>query len=564
MSFKAQRNPGPRVFPLRPMRDRPRGRAQHRSLAVLAGLLIQCADPPLAPAGAADSSQLPMDADLYAFSAHELERMFASLAQRPANHGQGVVAADAIRLARAHARVSGSCGLCARVRSFVESALSTPDARACDTGLAYAQLLAKEGNAPGHALAAARSVLEHARRWPDAGRCISEARRTQTLLLPADQEVARAPADASVKGESAAMIDPAEFVAARASGRRVALEQIRVYGAGEREVRVVLGLDGPALFRRGEIAAEAPLPRRIFLDLDGVALAPGAHAVLPVAAGGVQRVRAFVLDAATTRVSFDIAEDASYHVFFLTDPYRVILDFRAQQNVASEAARVRTLVLDPGHGGMQSGAHGPNGVDEASVALSLALRVRRLLARALPDVRVVLTRESDRAVSLEERSAIANAVDAELFVSIHLNASASASDKGGVSTYVLDTSDDAQALRLAARENGAQERDVTDLQKLFAGLYRRDQVGHSLELAQFVHAATLRAGRRRLPKLADRGVKRAMFYVLVGARMPAVLCEASFITRPEEAAALKTDAYRQALAEGIAEGIAAYGRGHAR
>jgi N-acetylmuramoyl-L-alanine amidase len=541
--------------------------SRHGSALLALGLLFSCAEPKAAtgPSAAGASTQLPQDSDLYACSATELERLFVQLSQRSAQRSRSSVAADAIRLARAHARVTGSCGLCARVGPLVEAALTAAQPAACETGLAFAQLLAKEGAARDAARNAARSVAEHAKSWPDAAACIGQARRTQALLRLTDGDAAEGTQVASnPELEVGRSVDPAAFVAAHASVRGVALEQIRVYGAGEREVRVVLGLDAPAVFRRGEIASDGPLPRRTFLDLDGVALAPGAHALLPVAAGGVMRVRAFVLDPATTRVSFDIEERTSYHVFFLTDPYRVIVDFSSQREPQHDREATRTIVLDPGHGGTQAGARGPNGLDEASVALSIALRVRRLLARALPEVRVVLTRDSDRAVSLEERSAIANALDAELFVSIHLNASTAGSDKGGVSTYVLDTSDDVQALRLAARENGAQEQDVTDLQKLFAGLYRRDQVGHSLELARAVHAATLRGGRRQLPGLADRGVKRAMFYVLVGARMPAVLCEASFITRPEEATALKTDKYRQALAEGIAEGIVAYGRESAR
>jgi N-acetylmuramoyl-L-alanine amidase len=141
-----------------------------------------------------------------------------------------------------------------------------------------------------------------------------------------------------------------------------------------------------------------------------------------------------------------------------------------------------------------------------------------------------------------------------------LNASPSPEDRGGVSTFVLDATHDAQALGLAARENEAAEADVSELQPLFASLVRHEQVAKSLDLAHVVHQATLKAGRRKLPGLVDRGVKRALFYVLVGARMPAILCEASFLTRPEEAAALRTDHYRQLLAEGIAEGIARYVR----
>lgn len=169
-----------------------------------------------------------------------------------------------------------------------------------------------------------------------------------------------------------------------------------------------------------------------------------------------------------------------------------------------------------------------------------------------------MTRDRDVFVTLEERSALANALDADLFVSIHLNASPSADDKGGVSTYVLDSTTDAAAIRLAAQENGTEEAGVSALQLVLASLYRKEQVGQSLDLAHEVQQATLRAGRMLLPGLNDRGVKRALFYVLVGARMPAILVEASFITRPEEAIALATDEYRQRLAEGIAQGITRY------
>jgi N-acetylmuramoyl-L-alanine amidase len=150
---------------------------------------------------------------------------------------------------------------------------------------------------------------------------------------------------------------------------------------------------------------------------------------------------------------------------------------------------------------------------------------------------------------------MANAAGADLFASIHLNASEQPVDHGGVATFVLDSSDERQAIRLAARENGTTPAEVTGLQKILAGLHRREQVAASREVARDVQRATLQAGRRILPSLHDRGVKEAMFYVLVGARMPAVLVEASFLTHPEQAKALETERYRQALAEGIAVGL---------
>jgi N-acetylmuramoyl-L-alanine amidase len=275
---------------------------------------------------------------------------------------------------------------------------------------------------------------------------------------------------------------------------------------------------------------------------------------------GLGSIRTSALDAHTTRVTFDLQPSTQYRVFYLPKPYRLVLDFRPLETPEQRDSGIRTIVLDPGHGGAQAGARAANGLAESEVALAIALRVRKVLARTLPEPRVILTRERDQFVSLPERAAIANALGADLFVSIHLNASPSPEDRGGLSTHVLDTTHDPQSLGLAARENEAGEADMSALLPLVAPLVRREQVARSLELAHSVHRAALRSGRRMLPDLVDRGVRRALFYVLVGARMPAILCEASFLSRPEEAEALGTDQYRQLLAEGIAEGIARYVR----
>lgn len=405
------------------------------------------------------------------------------------------------------------------------------------------------------------------------GRVPSSAAEERSLYALSSQ--AREPLERGAAGDAhepsaseSTAVDVSEFAEARAEGKGAMLDAITVYGKpdtkanGGGQVRAVLALDAVASFQPSERAAGAGLPHSLFLDFDRVQRSPALSSLVVVGAGGLDRIRAFALDAERTRVSFDLAPNAAHRLFFLTNPYRVIVDFRPQAAArrSTSGSALRTIVLDPGHGGAQDGARGPNGLEESVVALSLALRVKKALQAKLPATRVVLTRTGDRTVTLEERSAIANGVDADLFVSIHLNASPSPKDRGGVSTYVLDTSDDVQALRLAARENDAAEADVTDMQRLFASLYRKDQVGRSLELADHVQRATLAGGRKVLAQLEDRGVKKALFYVLVGATMPAVLCEASFITRPEEAAALATDEYRDALAEGMASGIAAYAR----
>lgn len=325
------------------------------------------------------------------------------------------------------------------------------------------------------------------------------------------------------------------------------------------QTRIVLGLDRPAPFRRSERIARSNLPRRVIVDLDGAQLGEGLGPVLAIGRGGVERVRTVAIAGGGVRVAFDVAQGADYRMSFLPEPFRLVLDFRAARR-APGSGLVERVVVDPGHGGRNPGAKGPTGLRESDVALALARRVRHALRRKLPDVRVVLTRDADNDVSLEERAAVANSIEADLFVSIHLNASHSPDDPGGVSTFVLDTSNDEQALRLAARENGTHPAQISELQMVLASLHRRDQVRRSRNAARNIHRHTLRAGRTVIADLPDRGVKSAMFYVLVGALMPAVLVEASFITRPNEERALRTEGYRAALADGIAEGVAAYAR----
>ncbi|MFO0681728.1 MAG: N-acetylmuramoyl-L-alanine amidase [Sandaracinus sp.] len=323
-------------------------------------------------------------------------------------------------------------------------------------------------------------------------------------------------------------------------------------------VRVVVSLDRAAHFEREDLDASGSLPRRLQLSIDDADLAPSLPALAPVGAAGLTRVRTSETDEGA-RVTFDLEPDAVAQVYLLRDPMRIVVDV-ARPDVAADPSarrRVRLVVLDPGHGGDDFGARAFR-LRESDLTLDLAMRTRDALLRRRPDIRVVLTRENDTFVSLEQRTAMANAIGADVFVSIHLNAAWEPVDHGGVTTFVLDTTNDAQAVRLAARENGTSTRDVTELERILAGLERGEQSEGSTRLADRIHFGTLSAGRRVLPHLHDRGVRSAMFYVLVGATMPAVLVETSFLTREDEADALRTERYRDALAGGIADGIARY------
>jgi len=444
---------------------------------------------------------------------------------------------------------------------------------ACEAALELAALEARDAADPEAAyLVAYRTAARFGDRRQDAA-CVAEAARVMAVLegwRPSAAQLARIDADpddgdptAGLDGEdppepASPAPDLAAWAAARAeAGAPATLRSLSVYGHGDgdaaRSVRAVLRFDRVAAFEHGEAAAEGAIPRRTWFELAGVRFGEGVADALEVDAAGLRRVRATERPGGGARVTFDLEPEARFHAFVLPDPFRVVLD--VEEGGPRAEGPVRTIVLDPGHGGDDFGARA-FGLRESDLTLDLARRVRTLLARQLPEARVVLTRENDTFISLEQRAAIANSIGADLFLSIHLNAADDEVQRGGVTTFVLDTSDDRQALRLAARENGTSVDEVDSLAQLLAQLHRADQVSASRDLAEQVHRATLSAGRRHLPSLHDRGVKSALFYVLVGARMPAVLLEASFLSREQEADLLRTVGYRQSLAEGIAEGIA--------
>lgn len=338
------------------------------------------------------------------------------------------------------------------------------------------------------------------------------------------------------------------------------LRRIDVYGTATEEAagaRVVLLFEGAPLFHQRQLSAEGVLPARIAIELEDAKWSDSVPVSQSIERGGLQRVR---LATPNPRVVLDLLPGATGRVFYLTDPYRIVVDVSAKPR--SRDKRRPLVVLDPGHGGREPGAaNDEHGLVESQVALDLAERAANRVRAIMPRARVVLTRSSDVDLSLEERCALANAMEADAFVSIHLNASSEPVRRGGVTTFVLDTTNNRQALRLAARENGTRVAEVTGIQSFLAKHHRRTQASGSKSLADSVQRHTLKRGRGVLPRLADRGVRSAMFYVLVGARMPAVLLEASFITYDPEARALTHARYRKALADGIASGIVSYLRG---
>jgi len=216
---------------------------------------------------------------------------------------------------------------------------------------------------------------------------------------------------------------------------------------------------------------------------------------------------------------------------------------------------VSRIVIDPGHGGADPGAKG-QGITEAQVVLDVALRMEQLLARD-PSVDVVLTRRTDEFVSLEERTALANRAQADLFLSIHVNAHRSGSING-VETYYLNFAKTAEAAAVAARENAAAGMSMGNLPDLVKAIALNTKQDESKDLAALVQQAMVRRLSTRDRTLRDLGVKSAPFVVLIGAGMPSVLVEIGFITNGQQARLLRDPAYRQRIAEALFDSIKRY------
>ncbi len=212
------------------------------------------------------------------------------------------------------------------------------------------------------------------------------------------------------------------------------------------------------------------------------------------------------------------------------------------------------VVIDAGHGGHDPGAVA-GGVFESHIVLDVALRLEALLRGEGFDV--VLTRRDDTFVPLEQRTAIANREQGDLFLSIHVNASRNPSIRG-VESYVLNFATDPDAEAVAARENAATGRTMNALTDMVRAIALNSKLDESRSLAGFVERAMAARVDRVDPATPDHGVKQAPFVVLIGAAMPSVLVEISFLTNPQEAGLLRTDAYRQAIAEALADGLVAY------
>jgi N-acetylmuramoyl-L-alanine amidase len=326
--------------------------------------------------------------------------------------------------------------------------------------------------------------------------------------------------------------------------------------------RIVIDLSSPIEFSKNRLSN----PDRLYFDLKNSSIVKEIKTHLPVGDGIVKAIRAAQFNEDTVRVVFDIEEITDYKSFIIEDPARLVIDLYGKGKGTDNpvlAVTKKRIVIDAGHGGHDPGAVGPNKLCEKDVVLDIAVKLKKILS-AEPGNEVFLTREKDVFIPLEERTAFANRKNADLFVSIHANASPRKQAKG-VETYLLNWTDDEEANRVAARENKISLKKMKEMNSqmdtvgaILSGLMRENKRDESIKLANYIQRSMIAGLDDNYGDVPDLGVKQALFYVLFGAKMPSILVEVSFISNPEEEKLLSQDDYRLNIAKAIAEGLHTY------
>lgn len=364
--------------------------------------------------------------------------------------------------------------------------------------------------------------------------------------------------------------------------------------------RVVLDLTSDVPYTTNFLGSDPVenLPPRLYLDISPASLDTSLKAPTIVDDGLLRRIRTGVPENGKVRVVFDLVSIGQYKVFPLNDPFRLVIDISGDKLpeikplepslVASPPGRadeigkvldqvpapplppaippapvlsgLRRIVVDAGHGGKDPGAVGPSGLREKDVTLALARHLAQRLRESL-DCDVVLTRDRDEYIPLEERTAIANKVGADLFISVHANATTNR-QAYGIETYYLNFSKNDKAAAVAARENGTSLKEVTDLEQILFDLMANSKINESSRLAAEIQKSLVERLGQQYDDVRDLGVRQGPFYVLLGATMPSVLVEAAFISHPREEQRLSTRSYQEQAADAIVAAVRTYARAH--
>lgn len=348
------------------------------------------------------------------------------------------------------------------------------------------------------------------------------------------------------------------------------LKDIR-YFSSEDYTRVVLDLDEIPKFEKHWLKAnsEYQKPPRLFIDLFDTDIDDSIEKQIDIKDGLLSSVRWGKFEKGTVRVVLDSQNVKDFSIFTMQNPSRIIVDVSNDTSDKSVSPsnngspdsqmdtlagvfglKIKNIIIDPGHGGHDSGAS-YYGINEKDIVLDIGLRLREKLS-AVKGLNVFMTRDKDIFIPLEERTAFANRKKADLFTSIHINASRNSS-ANGIETYVLNVTKDTSALEVAAFENQATEKSMSDLQGILKDIMLNSKLEESLIAAKFVQESLVsELGEKNL------GVKQAPFYVLVGAKMPSILIENGFLSNKKYKSQFRSPDYMEKIAQSIYNGILSY------
>ncbi|NOQ20974.1 MAG: AMIN domain-containing protein, partial [Desulfobacterales bacterium] len=354
------------------------------------------------------------------------------------------------------------------------------------------------------------------------------------------------------------------------------------YWSNPNYTRVVIDADNEVSYAHRLLKKDTSTnkPQRLYVDLNNSRLGKDIKKHILINDNLLIDTRAGQFSSNKVRVVIDLKSFKTYKIFSLKNPFRIVIDVwgKAAKPTPSVVKTdkkgdkipvgalakqlslgVRRIVIDPGHGGRDYGAPGYlKGVYEKNISLKVARRLANKIRKKL-NCEVIMTRSSDRNLTLEERTAIANTKNADLFISIHTNASR---DRRafGIETFFLNLATDNDAILVAARENATSTKNISDLQSILSDLMQNAKINESSRLAVHIQGSLKNHLRKYYSRIKSKGVKQAPFYVLLGAQMPAILIETAFISNSRECKRLVNEKYQGRMCDAIVKGIQAYVR----
>lgn len=366
-------------------------------------------------------------------------------------------------------------------------------------------------------------------------------------------------------------------------GKNVTVTGLRFW-SNPNYTRVVIDTDKETSYLHHLLKKDPSIkkPQRLYVDLQNCNLGKNIEKIIPIDDDLLSGARAGQYTKDSVRVVVDIKTFKTYKVFSLKDPFRIIMDMWGDSEKASKTSNlkvknrikdpkatadsivkqlslgVKRIIIDPGHGGRDYGAPGRiKGVHEKKIVLKIGQKLAKKIRKEIK-CEVIMTRNNDKFLTLEERTAIANTKNADLFISIHTNANRDRRAYG-IETYFLSPAGDKESILVAARENATSTNNISDLDVILSDLLQNSKINESSRLAAYIQESIYKNLKKKgYSRVKNKGVKQAPFYVLIGAQMPAVLIETSFISNQRECKRLINSKYQDRLCEGIVFGIKKY------